>query len=156
MEIAVERIQSALMRKETVLIYGDYDVDGTTATSLLYLFLHEIGLSTIYYIPDREKEGYGLSRAGMDAAIEQNAKLIITCDCGINAFEEISYAKANGIDLIVTDHHEPAETLPEALAILNPKRENWQFLIQKGKTILTLLRSFAERALLLNCCRHFP
>jgi len=124
MEKAVDRIQSALMKRENVLIYGDYDVDGTTATSLLYLYLHEIGLNTIYYIPDREKDGYGLSRTGIDEAIKQNATLIITCDCGINAFNEISYAKANGIDLIVTDHHEPAETLPEALAILNPKREN--------------------------------
>jgi len=124
MEKAVDRVQSALMNKEIVLIYGDYDVDGTTATSLLYLFLHEIGLNTIYYIPDREKEGYGLSRTGIDEAIKQNVTLIITCDCGINAFDEISYANTNGIDLVVTDHHEPAETLPDALAILNPKREN--------------------------------
>ena len=124
MEKAVDRVQSALMNKEIVLIYGDYDVDGTTATSLLYLFLHEIGLNTIYYIPDRGKEGYGLSRTGIDEAIKQNVTLIITCDCGINAFNEISYANANGIDLVITDHHEPAETLPDALAILNPKREN--------------------------------
>ncbi|MCD6204185.1 MAG: single-stranded-DNA-specific exonuclease RecJ [Candidatus Marinimicrobia bacterium] len=124
MDKAVDRIQSAFMEKETVMIYGDYDVDGTTATSLLYLFLHEIGLNTIYYIPDREKEGYGLSRAGIDNAIQHNAKLIITCDCGINAFEEADYAKANNIDLIVTDHHEPAEKLPDALAILDPKRED--------------------------------
>lgn len=123
MEKAVDRLQKALLNRETVLIYGDYDVDGTTATSLLYLFLHEIGLSTCYYIPDREKEGYGLSKAGIDEAIQKKASLIISCDCGINAFDEIDYAGANGIDLIVTDHHEPAEKLPAALAILDPKRE---------------------------------
>ena len=123
-EKAIERLQSALMNREKVLIYGDYDVDGTTATSLLYLFLHEIGLNTIYYIPDREKEGYGLSRTGIDEAIHNGTKLIITCDCGISAFEEIDYASENGIDLIVTDHHEPADTLPKALAILNPKRDD--------------------------------
>lgn len=124
MEKAVDRLQKALLNRETVLIYGDYDVDGTTATSLLYLFLHEIGLSTCYYIPDREKEGYGLSKAGIDEAIQKKASLIISCDCGINAFDEIDYAGANGIDLIVTDHHEPAEKLPAALAILDPKRES--------------------------------
>ncbi|MGC9364685.1 MAG: single-stranded-DNA-specific exonuclease RecJ [Fidelibacterota bacterium] len=123
MEKAVDRLQAALLNRETVLIYGDYDVDGTTATSLLYLFLHEIGLSTIYYIPDREKEGYGLSKLGIDEAIKQQASLIISCDCGINAFDEIDYARKNGIDLIVTDHHEPADTLPNALAILDPKRD---------------------------------
>lgn len=123
MEKAVDRIQIALMKKETVMIYGDYDVDGTTATSMLHLFLHEIGLNTFYYIPDREKEGYGLSRPGIDVAIEHQANLIITCDCGINAFNEVDYANSNGIDLIITDHHEPADTLPNALAIINPKRE---------------------------------
>ena len=122
MDKAVDRIQKALINKEKVMIYGDYDVDGTTATSLLYLFLHEIGLNAFYYIPDREKEGYGLSKNGVDVALQQQVQLIITCDCGINAFEEISYANSQGIDLIVTDHHEPAEALPQAYAILNPKR----------------------------------
>ena len=122
MDKAIDRIQQALIKKEKVMIYGDYDVDGTTATSLLYLFLHEIGLNAFYYIPDREKEGYGLSKNGVDVALQQQVQLIITCDCGINAFEEISYANSQGIDLIVTDHHEPAEALPQAYAILNPKR----------------------------------
>ncbi len=124
MDKAVERIQTALMNKEKVMIYGDYDVDGITATSLLYLFLYEIGLNTFYYIPDREKDGYGLSKNGIDVAIENGANLIISCDCGINAIDEIDYVNANGLDMIVTDHHEPAETLPKALAILNPKRED--------------------------------
>lgn len=124
MDIAARRLQQAILNKETVVIYGDYDVDGTTATSLLYLFLREIGLETLYYIPDREKEGYGLSRKGIDFARAENATLIITCDCGINAFEEIEYANSLNIDVLVTDHHEPAEYLPKAAAILNPKREN--------------------------------
>ena len=122
MEKAVNRIQQALLAKETVMIYGDYDVDGTTATSLLYLYLREIGLDTLYYIPSREKEGYGLSKNGIDVAFSKHVGLIITCDCGINDIDEVDYANENGLDLIITDHHEPADTLPKALAILNPKR----------------------------------
>jgi len=122
MDKAVARLEKASLEREKILIFGDYDVDGTTATSLLYLVFHEIGINSIYYIPDREKEGYGLSRCGIDYAIEQQVALIITCDCGINAFENIEYANENGIDVIVTDHHEPAEILPPALAILDPKR----------------------------------
>lgn len=124
MRKAVTRIQHAIMNKEKVVIYGDYDVDGTTATALLYLVLTEIGLNTTYYIPDRDKEGYGLSKLGIDYAIQENACLIITCDCGINAFEEINYANAHGIDVIITDHHEPGDVLPPAMAILDPKRED--------------------------------
>lgn len=122
MDKAVARLEKASLEREKILIFGDYDVDGTTATSLLHLVFHEIGINSIYYIPDREKEGYGLSRGGIDYAIEQQVSLIITCDCGINAFEHIEYANENGIDVIVTDHHEPAEVLPPALAILDPKR----------------------------------
>jgi len=120
----VERLGQAILRREKVLIFGDYDVDGTTATSLLYLVFHEIGLDTDFYIPDREREGYGLSRLGIEYAIKIGATLIITCDCGISAFDTIDYANANQIDVIVTDHHEPAEKLPTALAILDPKRED--------------------------------
>ncbi len=122
MEKAVNRIQKALLEKETVMIYGDYDVDGTTATSLLYLYLREIGLNTLYYIPSREKEGYGLSKNGIDVALSKHVGLIITCDCGISDIDKVNYANENGLDLIITDHHEPADTLPKALAILNPKR----------------------------------
>jgi len=124
MRKSVDRLEQAIMNKEKVMICGDYDVDGTTATSLLFLSLREIGLTTFYYIPDRDKEGYGLSKHGIDYAIQEGASLIITCDCGINADSEIEYANQNHIDVIVTDHHEPSETLPPAIAILDPKRED--------------------------------
>ncbi|MDD5765549.1 MAG: single-stranded-DNA-specific exonuclease RecJ [Candidatus Marinimicrobia bacterium] len=124
MRKSVNRLEQAMMNKEKVMICGDYDVDGTTATSLLFLSLREIGLTTFYYIPDRDKEGYGLSKHGIDYAIQEGVSLIITCDCGINANSEIEYANQNHIDVIVTDHHEPGETLPPATAILDPKRED--------------------------------
>ncbi len=124
MDKAVNRLKKALSNKEKIVILGDYDVDGTTATAFLYLFLQEIGLEVIYYIPDREKEGYGVSNRGIDFAIKSSANLIITCDCGINSINEIEYANKNNIDIIVTDHHEPAEVLPDALAILDPKRKD--------------------------------
>ena len=129
MEVAVSRLEKALLNKEKVLIFGDYDVDGTTGTSLLYLFLCEIGLVPIYYIPDREKEGYGISTQGINFALKSGASLIISCDCGINAFNEVDYANENSIDVIITDHHEPAEKLPNAIAILDPKRadDNYPF-----------------------------
>ncbi|PIS30168.1 MAG: single-stranded-DNA-specific exonuclease RecJ [Candidatus Marinimicrobia bacterium CG08_land_8_20_14_0_20_45_22] len=122
MRKAVTRLEQAMMNKESVVICGDYDVDGTTATSLLFLSLREIGFRISYYIPDRDKEGYGLSKHGIDYAIHEGASLIITCDCGINANNEVEYANQNHVDVIVTDHHEPSETLPPATAILDPKR----------------------------------
>ena len=124
MDKAVNRLKKAISNKEKIVILGDYDVDGTTATAFLYLFLQEIGLEVIYYIPDREKEGYGVSNRGIDFAIKSSANLIITCDCGINSINEIEYANKNNIDIIVTDHHEPAEVLPDALAVLDPKRKD--------------------------------
>ena len=124
MDKAVNRLKKAISNKEKIVILGDYDVDGTTATAFLYLFLQEIGLEVSYYIPDREKEGYGVSNRGIDFAIKSSANLIITCDCGINSINEIEYANKNNIDIIVTDHHEPAEVLPDALAILDPKRKD--------------------------------
>lgn len=124
MDKAVNRLKKAISNKEKIVILGDYDVDGTTATAFLYLFLQEIGLEVIYYIPNREKEGYGVSNRGIDFAIKSSANLIITCDCGINSINEIEYANKNNIDIIVTDHHEPAEVLPDALAILDPKRKD--------------------------------
>lgn len=124
MDKAVNRLKKAISNKEKIVILGDYDVDGTTATAFLYLFLQEIGLEVIYYIPDREKEGYGVSNRGIDFAIKSSANLIITCDCGINSINEIEYANKNNIDIIITDHHEPAEVLPDALAILDPKRKD--------------------------------
>lgn len=122
MDRAVERIIAAREQGQRVLIYGDYDVDGVTSVSTLYLFLKSIGFDPLYFIPDRMKEGYGLSRAGIDRAKEEGADLLITVDCGITAVEEVAYAKSQGIDVIVSDHHEQAETIPDAEAILDPKR----------------------------------
>ncbi|MFC1566051.1 single-stranded-DNA-specific exonuclease RecJ [Candidatus Neomarinimicrobiota bacterium] len=122
MDIATDRIIDAIKSKIPIMIYGDYDVDGTTGASLLYLAFTELGANVIPYIPNREKEGYGLSKIGIEKAKESNVKLIVTCDCGINAFEPIRYANSLKIDVIITDHHIPDDTLPTAFAILNPKR----------------------------------
>ncbi|HPR17664.1 MAG TPA: single-stranded-DNA-specific exonuclease RecJ [Candidatus Cloacimonadota bacterium] len=123
MEIAVNRIISAITNKELITIYGDYDVDGTTSTSMLYLGLRKIGAIVDYYIPHRMIDGYGLSLSGVDQIKENGAKLIISVDCGINAIEEVEQINDCGIDIIVTDHHNPKEILPKAFAIINPKME---------------------------------
>ncbi len=121
MKIAVERIRLALKRGERICIYGDYDVDGVTSVSLMYLFLTEIGANADYYIPNRLEEGYGLNREAMDEIASRGTKLIITVDCGINAVNEVAYASSLGMDVIITDHHQPAEIMPEAaLCIINP------------------------------------
>jgi len=120
MRDAVKRIIKALTDNEKILIYGDYDVDGTNAAAMLYLFLTEIGGNVQIYIPNRFKEGYGISKSGIDEAIQNANKLIISVDCGITAIEETEYAKNYGIDLIICDHHEPGEVLPKALAVLDP------------------------------------
>jgi single-stranded-DNA-specific exonuclease len=121
MEIAVERIFTAIKSQELICIYGDYDVDGVTSTTLLYLFLKEIGSKVIYYIPNRLDEGYGLNKDAMDEIREKNVQLIITVDCGMTAVNEVQYAKSLGMDIIITDHHQPAESIPDAaVAILNP------------------------------------
>lgn len=124
MNIAVERLNQAMGRKERILIYGDYDVDGTTAVTLVYKFLQQFYSNIDYYIPDRYNEGYGVSKQGIDYAYETGVKLVIVLDCGIKAVEEISYAKEKGIDFIICDHHVPDEVLPPAIAILNPKRKD--------------------------------
>ena len=124
MNIAVERLNQAMGRKERILIYGDYDVDGTTAVALVYKFLQQFYSNIDYYIPDRYNEGYGVSKQGIDYAYETDVKLVIVLDCGIKAVEEISYAKEKGIDFIICDHHVPDEVLPPAIAILNPKRKD--------------------------------
>jgi single-stranded-DNA-specific exonuclease len=121
MDRAVERLSEALYNHEQILIYGDYDVDGTTAVTLVFSFLRQLGASCQYYIPDRYKEGYGFSFAGVDFAKENNCKLIITLDCGVRDGQKIDYARSLGIDVIVCDHHQPAE-LPKATAVLDPKR----------------------------------
>lgn len=122
MDIAVDRLNDAMGRKERILVYGDYDVDGCTAVALVYKFLQQFYSNIEYYIPDRYEEGYGVSRKGIDYAKQQGVKLIIILDCGIKAINEIAYAKEQGIDFIICDHHVPDEVMPPAVAILNPKR----------------------------------
>ena len=122
MAVAIKRLNDALGRKERILVYGDYDVDGVTAVALVYKFLQQYYSNIDYYIPDRYEEGYGVSKQGIDYAEESGVKLIIVLDCGIKAIEEIQYAKSRGIDFIICDHHVPDDTLPPAVAILNAKR----------------------------------
>ena len=121
MDVAVRRLNKALGKKERILVYGDYDVDGTTAVALVYKFLQQFSSNIDYYIPDRNEDGYGISKRGVDYAHSTGVSLIIVLDCGIKAIEEIAYAKSLGIDFIVCDHHVPDEQLPCAVAILNPK-----------------------------------
>ena len=122
MKVAVERIEAAIRNDEKVLIYGDYDVDGTTAVALVYSFLSNYYDNIEYYIPDRYDEGYGISYKSIDYAAENNFSLVIVLDCGIKAVEKIKYAKDKGIDYIIGDHHRPGEVLPDAVAVLDPKR----------------------------------
>lgn len=122
MEKGIERANRALVSNEKIVIYGDYDVDGITATSLLYIVFNKIGAQVDFFLPNRLIEGYGLSRDGIDEAHRMGVSLIITVDTGINAVEEVAYAKSLGIDVIITDHHEPREILPDAAAIINPKQ----------------------------------
>ena len=121
MEVAIRRINQALGGKERILVYGDYDVDGTTAVALVYRFLQQFTTNIDYYIPDRDNDGYGVSKQGVDYAKETGVSLVIVLDCGVKAVDEIAYAKSLGIDFIICDHHMPAEVLPSAVAILNPK-----------------------------------
>ena len=122
MDVAVDRLNDAMGRKERIMVYGDYDVDGCTAVALVYKFLQQFYSNIDYYIPHREEEGYGVSRKGIEFAAETGVKLIIVLDCGIKAIDEIAYAKQLGIDFIICDHHVPDEVMPPAVAILNPKR----------------------------------
>ena len=122
MDKAVERILSAISDNKIILIFGDYDVDGTTSAAFLTLFFRSINVEAHFYIPSREKEGYGVSKQGIDYAKYIGADILITCDCGINAFEKVDYANEKGLDVIITDHHKPDKTLPNAFAIVNPNR----------------------------------
>lgn len=122
MDKAVERISKAIKNKEKIVIYGDYDVDGVTSTSILCRFFSSLNINVEFYIPDRVDEGYGISMAAADKIIQRGASLVITVDCGITAWREIEYFKDNGIDVVVTDHHECKECLPEAYAVINPCR----------------------------------
>lgn len=124
MQVAVDRLNQAMGRKERILVYGDYDVDGCTAVALVYKFLQQYYSNIDYYIPNRYEEGYGISKKGVDFAHETGVGLIIVLDCGIKAIDEIAYAKSLGIDFIICDHHVPDDELPCAVAILNPKRRD--------------------------------
>ena len=127
MDIAVQRIRDAITGGQRILVYGDYDVDGTTAVSLVYSFLRRFTPEVDFYIPDRYSEGYGLSMKGIDYAAGTGVKLIITLDCGIKAIEKVEYARTKGIDVIVCDHHLPEAELPKAVAVLDPKREDCHY-----------------------------
>ena len=123
MDKAVERVEAAIRDNESIMVYGDYDVDGCTAVSLVYKFLRQIGHKNLsFYIPDRYTEGYGISIKGIDQAARKGISLIIALDCGIKATEKIVYAKSKGVDFIICDHHLPAEEIPQAAAVLDPKR----------------------------------
>jgi single-stranded-DNA-specific exonuclease len=127
MNIAVDRISTAIKKNERILVYGDYDVDGTTAVALMYSFLKEQYSNVEYYIPDRYKEGYGVSFQGLDFAYQNNCKVVITLDCGIKAVEKVKYARTKGLDVIICDHHYPGDEIPKALAVLDPKQPSCSY-----------------------------
>ena len=122
MDKAVARIKGAIETDEKVLVYGDYDVDGTTSVALMYSFLRSRLTNLDYYIPDRYMEGYGISRLSIEYAAQNHFSLVIVLDCGIKAMDKIAYAKQLGIDFIICDHHNPDDTIPDAVAVLDPKQ----------------------------------
>ncbi|MBR4230288.1 MAG: DHH family phosphoesterase [Bacteroidales bacterium] len=124
MKEAVARINEAIDRQERIMVYGDYDVDGTSAVALVYSYFKELDHNIDFYVPDREKEGYGISYQGIDYARETGVKLIIALDCGIKAMDQVAYAKQYGIDFIIGDHHLPDEVVPDAVAVLDPKQND--------------------------------
>ena len=131
MDKAVDRILSAVFKGEKIVVYGDYDVDGTTAVSIVYNFLKHIHKKVEFYIPDRYKEGYGVSYKGIDTAVEHGASLMITLDCGIKAVDKVKYANEKGLDIIIGDHHRPGDQLPDAVAVLDSKREDCSYPFQE-------------------------
>ena len=122
MREAIDRINEAIKRQDRIMVYGDYDVDGTSAVALVYSYLKELNYNIDFYIPDREREGYGISQQGVDYARETGVKLVIALDCGIKAMEQVAYAKQYGIDFIIGDHHLPGDEVPQAVAVLDPKQ----------------------------------
>ena len=118
MDLAVARLEKAVASQEKILVYGDYDVDGTTAVALVYSFIRRLTTSVDFYIPDRYDEGYGVSQKGIDWASDNGFTLIITLDCGIKAIDKVKYAADKGIDLIICDHHLPEEEIPAAAAVI--------------------------------------
>jgi single-stranded-DNA-specific exonuclease len=148
MEVAVERIQDAIRSGEKVMVYGDYDVDGTTAVSLVYSFFKDHFSTIDYYIPDRYEEGYGVSLKGIDHAAEQGFSLVIALDCGIKAVDKIEYARSKGIEFIICDHHNPGEKVPDAVAVLDPKQEgcNYPYKELSGCGVgLKLIQAFCRK-----------
>ena len=127
MQKAVDRIKTAIEKNEKILVYGDYDVDGTTSVAMLYTFLTTLTENIDYYIPDRYTEGYGISLQGIDYAKENNFTLIIALDCGIRAINQVNYANEKEVDFIICDHHNPAKEIPNAVAILNPKQKDCDY-----------------------------
>jgi single-stranded-DNA-specific exonuclease len=127
MDKAIDRIDKALQNNENILIYGDYDVDGTTAVALVYSFLKRYSSRLAFYIPDRYQEGYGVSYKGIDYAVANNFSLIISLDCGIKSVEKVAYAKNQSVDFIICDHHYPGDTIPDAVAVLDPKRPDCNY-----------------------------
>ncbi len=150
MDKAIERVHRALENNEKIMIFGDYDADGITSTSLLYMFLEKLGNTALYYIPNRIDDGYGLSIRGIEYAIKKHVDLIITVDCGITAINEVEYAKKNGVDVIITDHHEVTEKLPDADAIINPHRndDNYPFEFLAGcGVVLKFIQAYSLKYL---------
>lgn len=127
MDLAVNRLNQAIKNKEKIMVYGDYDVDGTTSVALVYSYLKKFHPHMGYYVPDRYNEGYGISFMGIDHALKEDYSLIIALDCGIKAIEKAKYAREKNIDLIICDHHNPGEELPDAVAVLDPKRSDCRY-----------------------------
>ena len=124
MEKAAERILEVIRNKENILIFGDYDVDGTSGVSMFHCFLRELGVPNEYFIPDRFTDGYGLSNTGIDFAVTKGIKLIVSIDCGITAYDKVEYAKTLGVDIIICDHHQPPENIPDAFAVLDALQQD--------------------------------
>lgn len=147
MDKAVERLTEAIRNNEKILVYGDYDVDGTTSVALVYKFIQKFYNNVSFYIPDRYKEGYGISYQGIDYAIKNQVELVIALDCGIKAIDKIAYATKNEVDFIICDHHTPDEVLPNAIAVLDPKRPdcNYPYKELSGCGVgFKLLQAFAQ------------
>ena len=148
METATDRLIQALTENQLITVYGDYDVDGTCATAILYLFLKELDANVEFYIPKRLSEGYGISRQGIDQVKSNGTSLLISVDCGITAIEETEYANQLGMDVIICDHHQPKDELPKALAVLDPLKPNcnYPFKYLSGAGIaFKLTQGLAER-----------
>jgi single-stranded-DNA-specific exonuclease len=127
MDLAVGRVRDAIEKHETILVFGDYDVDGTNGAAMLYLVLKSLGANVLVHIPDRFKEGYGISKYGIDQAHELKATLLLAVDCGITAVDQVDYARSLGINVIICDHHEPSEKIPNAQAVLDPLKPSCQY-----------------------------